>query len=125
MKVMFDAGFGAGRVFAPQDLNADNRVFYKRSFISPVDAVSFSGNIEAHKINVDTPTAEFVANSLSTSTSGHRAPYGSKTFNPEVVELITLGVAICKRQSKRKRRKTPCNTRRRYKRSNKKISSFD
>lgn len=93
MKVMFDAGFGAGRVFAPQDLNADNRVFYKRSFISPVDAVSFSGNIETHKINVDTSTAEFVANSLSTSTSGHRAPYGSKTFNPEVVELITLGVA--------------------------------
>lgn len=95
MKITFDASKGACRVFAPQDLNADSRIFHtrKNNYITPVDSVSFSGNIETHKVNVDEKTAEFVANSLSTSTSGHRAPYGSKTFNPDVVQLLTLGVA--------------------------------
>ena len=73
MKITFDASKGACRVFAPQDLNADSRIFHtrKNNYITPVDSVSFSGNIETHKVNVDEKTAEFVANRLSTSTSGH------------------------------------------------------
>lgn len=44
-------------------------------------------------INVDLETAKYVANSLSTSTSGHRATWMSEKLNPEIVKLITLGVA--------------------------------
>ena len=61
-----------------------------------VDTVSFGAtriNDVYRKANVDMDTAMFVANSLSTSTSGHRAPYMSKYFTPDIVKLITLGVA--------------------------------
>ena len=58
------------------------------------DTVSFSSLHKKHNnTNVDIDTANFIAQSLSRSTSGHRAPYGSKTFNKDVVKLITLGVA--------------------------------
>ena len=60
------------------------------------DTVSFGAtriNDVYRKIDVDKDTALFVSNSLSNSTSGHRAPYMSKYFTPEVVKLITLGVA--------------------------------
>ncbi len=58
-----------------------------------VDSITFSGKYEVKPVNVDVKTAEFVANSLSTSTSGHRAPYGSDKFNKDIVELLTVGVA--------------------------------
>ena len=60
--------------------------------VQRADMVSFSGKYETKPVNVDIETAKFVANSLSTSTSGHRAPYGSDKFNKDVVELITVGV---------------------------------
>lgn len=66
------------------------------SFISlmpAADKVSFSGRYKTTPVNVSVDNAEFVANSLSTSTSGHRATYGSEIFNKEVVQLMTLGVA--------------------------------
>ena len=88
MKITFASDFGIGKVGA---LNNSRTNFYKSTPI--YDTVSFSGNVETHKIKVDEDTAKFVANSLSTSTSGHRAKYGSKEFNPEVVKLMTLGVA--------------------------------
>lgn len=92
MKISFDAGFGAGKVLSLQNQMQNKKSDFAVS--KPVfDSVSFSGNIETHKINVDPETARFVANSLSTSTSGHRAPYGSDTFNPDIVQLLTLGVA--------------------------------
>lgn len=61
--------------------------------VNKADSVSFSARYISKPVNVDVETAEFVANSLSTSTSGHRAPYGSDKFNPDVVELMTVGVA--------------------------------
>ena len=60
------------------------------------DSVSFGSsktNFVEKPINVDIETAKTVAKSLSNSTSGHRAPYMSKTFTPEIVRLITLGAA--------------------------------
>ncbi len=89
MEISFGAGTAVGKV------RTFNRATMGNNFTVPVlmaDTVSFSGNNEFKKVNVDKDTAEFVANSLSTSTSGHRATYGSETFNPEVVELLTAGV---------------------------------
>ncbi|MDD3237576.1 MAG: hypothetical protein PHV37_05705 [Candidatus Gastranaerophilales bacterium] len=76
------------------------------STVSKADQVSFSGNYQVKPVNVDIDTAEFVANSLSTSTSGHRAPYGSEKFSKDVVQLLTLGVAkyakdVAKEQDKK------------------------
>lgn len=61
---------------------------------SPVeDSVSFKGGLKAKAVNVPLAKAKFVANSLSTSTSGHRAEYLSENFTKDIVKLITLGVA--------------------------------
>ena len=86
MKILFNPGIGLQNVFAVQNKAATNPV--NAGIIKPIeDKVTFTGNIETHKINVDPKMAEFVANSLSTSTSGHRATYGSDKFNPDIVEL--------------------------------------
>ena len=66
-----------------------------------IDSVDFSGNYAIKPVNVDLEMAKHVANSLSTSTSGHRAKYGSKEFNKDIVELVTVGVAkYAKEQAK-------------------------
>ena len=57
------------------------------------DTVSFSGNYNLRNFYINKEVAKTVANSLSTSTSGHRATYMSETFTPDVVKLITLGMA--------------------------------
>lgn len=57
------------------------------------DMVSFKAKANKKDVNVDLEKAKFVANSLSTSTSGHRAEYGGENFTPDIVKLITLGVA--------------------------------
>lgn len=57
------------------------------------DLVSFSSNYATKPLEVDWQTAKFVASSLTTSTAGHRAPYKSKTFNKEIITMLTLGVA--------------------------------
>lgn len=58
------------------------------------DTVSFKGSPYITKpVNVSLEMARKVANSLSTSTSGHRAPYLSEKFTKDIVKLITLGVA--------------------------------
>ena len=85
----------ASRVFAVQNLNSNNKV---NNFMSVpamgIDSVNFKGHKPVVKdVNVDYETAKFVANSLSTSTSGHRAPYMGDKFTPEIVRLMTLGVA--------------------------------
>ena len=56
------------------------------------DSVNFQGRVSV-PIKVPVQKAKFVANSLSTSTSGHRAPYLSENFTKDIVKLITLGVA--------------------------------
>lgn len=56
------------------------------------DTVSFQGKVFV-PINVPVEKTKFVANSLSTSTSGHRAEYLSENFTKDIVKLITLGVA--------------------------------
>ena len=89
MKVLLNTNLNIGKIGVLENKKTNN-IFASK----PIqDSVSFSGNIKTHAINVDKETAAFVANSLSTSTSGHRATYGSKTFNQEVVKLMTLGVA--------------------------------
>ncbi len=57
------------------------------------DSVSFSGKYHVRRVDVPVEKAEFVANSLSTSTSGHRAEYLSENFTKDIVNLITLGIA--------------------------------
>ncbi|MBQ4123988.1 hypothetical protein IJD44_09785 [bacterium] len=91
MKITFNPALNIGKTQAIK--NTGLYSFSSLSASSPIsDSVSFSGNIEKNKVNVNLDTAKFVANSLSTSTSGHRAEYGSETFNPDVVELLTAGV---------------------------------
>ena len=97
-----------GNLLASKNIGAIN-ASANLNFISlaPIqDKVSFKGNIESKPINVDVDRAEIIANSLSTSTSGHRAPYGSELFNKDTVELMTLGVAkyakdVAKEQGKK------------------------
>lgn len=70
-----------------------NRASYQNYATQPVgDSVSFAGK-SVSQIKVSLEKAKFVANSLSTSTSGHRAPYLSENFTKDIVKLITLGVA--------------------------------
>ncbi len=107
MKILFNSDVGVRNVFGVQNVKNSTNPNYSR-IIEPIeDRVSFTGNIETHKINVDVDTAEFVANSLSTSTSGHRAKYGSDKFNPEIVQLLTLGVAKYAKDMAEKKGETP------------------
>lgn len=106
MKITFDAGIGVGKTSAPAKIYGRNN--QSAVFFNPIkDSVSFSGNIETNEVNVDLETARFVANSLSTSTSGHRAVYGSKVFNPDVVELLTAGVGQYAKDAAEKRGERP------------------
>lgn len=71
----------------------------KNSVITPnllplkSDTVTFSGNYNVCNFYINKDIARTVAKSLSTSTAGHRATYMGETFTPEVVKLITLGMA--------------------------------
>lgn len=66
----------------------------KHVFINPVlDSVSFNGKTKQKKFDIDFDLAHEVTHSLSSSTSGHRAVYGSSKFDDKVVTLFTLGVA--------------------------------
>ncbi len=106
MRISFDAGLNLGKTQAPKSIQ--NFTASAPAAFNPVyDSVSFSGNIEKNEVKVDVDTAKFVANSLSTSTSGHRAVYGSKTFNPEIVELLTAGVGEYAKDIAAQRGKTP------------------
>ena len=72
------------------------------------DSVSFGKNTSNRvkkPLNIKYETGKKIAKSLSTSTSGHRAPYMSETFTPEAVELITLGVAQYAKQNSSKNAK--------------------
>ena len=72
------------------------------------DTVSFSSILDKKKnVNVNMDIAMQVANSLSKSTSGHRAPYGGKTFNRDVVRLITLATAEYAKDEASKNNKLP------------------
>ena len=99
----------ASRIFAVQNLNSNNKV---NNFMSTplmgADSVNFKGDKPVVKdVNVDYETAKFVANSLSTSTSGHRAPYMGDKFTPEIVRLMTLGVADYAKKEAAKTGKEP------------------
>lgn len=57
-----------------------------------MDSVSFSGNAKkgdntTREMKIDKDVAKTVANSLSTSTSGHRAKYNTTYFNKDTVRL--------------------------------------
>lgn len=71
------------------------------------DMVSFKAKANKKDVNVDIDKAKFVANSLSTSTSGHRAEYGGENFTPDIVRLITLGVADFAKEEAQKNGKEP------------------
>ena len=106
MKITFNAGLNVGKPSALKNREQFSRTNFSVS--NPIqDSISFSGNIEKNDVNVDIDTAKFVANSLSTSTSGHRAVYGSKTFNPAVVELLTAGVGEYAKDIALQRGKSP------------------
>ncbi len=80
--------------FKPQvNLKSAKKLSYASIPQMNSDMVSFKAKANKKDVNVDIEKAKFVANSLSTSTSGHRAEYGGKNFTPDIVRLITLGVA--------------------------------
>lgn len=66
--------------------------FNKNVFKPSFDVVSFTG---VEKKQLPVPASEIlpVADSLSNSTSGHRAIYGSEQFNKELMGVFALGVA--------------------------------
>lgn len=67
------------------------------------DSVSFKSNYKVEPLDIDWETAKTVADSLSTSTSGHRAKYNTKLFNEDVVKMLTLGVADYAKQEAKKK----------------------
>ena len=67
-------------------------------YASPVlttdeDTVSFKGKYRYVKLYMSPEKVAEIGKSLSTSTSGHRAPYMSKNFNTDVVKILSIGVA--------------------------------
>ncbi|MCQ2744390.1 MAG: hypothetical protein MJ230_06320 [bacterium] len=70
------------------------------------DSISFSGRFQPVKLNVTVEKALEVGKSLSTSTSGHRAPYLSENFTPDIVKLISIGVARTAQMHASDQRKT-------------------
>ncbi|MCQ2754049.1 MAG: hypothetical protein MJ231_03270 [bacterium] len=77
-----------------QKINTNKKfnLFYSTPINNTInDTVSFKGKPIANIINVPLDKAISVGKSLSTSTSGHRAPYLSENFTKGIVELITLG----------------------------------
>jgi phosphomannomutase len=80
--------------FSPvKNINRRVNVFSSNLLPLKSDTVSFSGNYSLCNFYINKNVASTVAKSLSTSTSGHRAEYMGKTFTPDVVKLITLGMA--------------------------------
>ena len=77
-----------------------SKVNYFKTNPLKFDSFNFTSQKKIRKpLNLEYETAKKISNSLSNSTSGHRAPYMSETFTPEAVELITLGVAGYAKQS--------------------------
>ena len=71
------------------------------------DAVEIS-NSKKQKITGDTSVYSVAADSLSTSTSGHRAIYGTELFNDDLMEVFAMGVAdYAKEQAAIKGKKRP------------------
>lgn len=68
----------------------NNLNFYTKSYAN--DTVSFSSNVRYNYINCNKKAAQDAIDSLSTSTAGHRAKYGTKFFNEDIIELMTAGV---------------------------------
>lgn len=94
--------------FAQKIQKANSNSYVSRpSMVQKADNVTFKGEYVKKPINVDLETAKFVANSLSTSTSGHRAVYGSDKFNKDIVELLTVGVAKYAKDVAKQRGMTP------------------
>ena len=73
----------------------NNQSRYYSTPLSPLkgDTVSFSGQFSIKEIGVTPKRAAVIANSYATSTAGHRAEYMGENFTPEIVKLITLGMA--------------------------------
>ena len=66
--------------------------------------------IDSRKVKLGDDTSKFAiaADSLSTSTSGHRAIYGTEMFNDELMEVFAMGVAdYAKEQAAIKGKKRP------------------
>ena len=72
---------------------SQNNYFTPAITKSKADSVSFSGKFQPVKLNVPLSKAVEVGKSLSTSTSGHRAPYLSENFTPDIVKLLSIGAA--------------------------------
>ncbi len=98
----------SGIISAPHVNQIEKKNNFQFLSVNRADSVTFSGNtLTKQPLNIDIETAEFVANSLSTSTSGHRATYGTKTFDKNVVTLLTLGVADYAKEKAKEKGKKP------------------
>lgn len=98
----------SGIISAPHLSQIEKKNNFQFMSVNRADSVSFSGNtLTKQTLNIDLDTAEFVTNSLSTSTSGHRATYGTKIFDKNVVTMFTLGVADYAKEKAKEKGKKP------------------
>lgn len=69
------------------------------------DTISFRGQkVRSH---TDREIVAKIGKSLSTSTSGHRAIWGSELFNPETVKATTIGAGLWALENQSEKRKRP------------------
>ncbi|MBE7705268.1 MAG: hypothetical protein E7Z90_05600 [Cyanobacteria bacterium SIG29] len=73
-------------------LSVDKRFAVPFIKSTPADSVSFTG-VKKVPVTKDVEQVKKAADSLSTSTSGHRAIYGSELFDAELMKLFSVGVA--------------------------------
>ncbi len=108
MKIMFSTirETDNTQVLEKARFSKNNKV-YSNPIEPAQDTVSFAGKINKNVVKTGIETAKTVANSLSTSTSGHRAPYNSELFNKEIVSLLTAGVGIYALNKAREEGKNP------------------
>ena len=78
-----------------------------RTFALKQDTVTFSSAASQKEIAVSPEKAELVVNSLRNSTSGHRDKYMGENFTPDIVRLITLGVADVAKDEAQKNNSRP------------------
>ena len=71
------------------------------------DTVSFSGRYKSERVNVGLDRAYRITNSLVSSTSGHRAIYGTPEFNADSIRLLSLGVAEYAKKAAKERGRKP------------------
>ena len=87
-------------------LNLNKKISMPMVFSTPADSVSFTG-FKKVAVKKDPKIIYEAADSLSTSTSGHRAIYGTELFDEELMKVFSVGVAKYAQEHAAQRGKEP------------------